>query len=166
MRLPSDADHDAMRARGLEAESIKQDIRSAFAGVRLGDGIGLFEAQGIDDFADPATCARYREDDEKDDWTAIAVEDLNRCYSSLSFFDAAGMRFHLPAYLIADLDGAFLQDLDFTLTMTSRMDEQFALLDPAQRAAVRRYLEFIADDPDGRFGRDQILLALAGYWAA
>ena len=156
----------AASERQRVAESIKQDVRTAFAGVRLGDGIGLFEAQGIDDYASAETCAAYRARDEKAHWEAIPVADLNRCYSSLSFFDAEGMRFHLPAYLVADLDGGYLQDLYFNLAMTTEMERQFAALDAAQRAAVRRYLAFVADDPVHRvFGREHILRALDGYWA-
>jgi hypothetical protein len=40
---------------------------------------------------------------------------LNRCNSSLSFFDAQGMLFHLPAFLLASLNGDYLHDLTFRL---------------------------------------------------
>jgi hypothetical protein len=55
------------------------------------------QAQAIDDYEDEATCGRHLQDDEKEDWSRIPIEGLNRCNSSLSFFDAEGMRFHLPA---------------------------------------------------------------------
>src|SRR5688500_17196676 len=87
------------------SEALCDLIREAFAGVKLGNGIGLQEAQGIDDYADKETCARYRAGDEKEDWTRIPAEELSRCNSSLSFFDAEGMRFHLPAFLVAELQG-------------------------------------------------------------
>ena len=44
-------------------------VHSAFDGVTLGDGVGLFEGQGLDDYADAATRARYRAKDEKEDWS-------------------------------------------------------------------------------------------------
>jgi hypothetical protein len=68
-------------------------IREAFAGVKLGGGVGLQQAQGFDDHEDEKTCARYRANDEKEDWSHIPAEELNRCNSSLCFFDAEGMRF-------------------------------------------------------------------------
>lgn len=37
------------------------------------------------------------------DWQAIAAELLDAHYAALSFFSEAGLRFFLPAYLIADL---------------------------------------------------------------
>src|SRR5690606_11328391 len=88
-------------------------IRAAFRDVRLGNGVGLMQAQGLDDYADSKTLAEYRSQDEKDDWSKIPVSELNACYSSLSFFDAEGMRFHLPAFLIADIEGTFNQEVTF-----------------------------------------------------
>jgi hypothetical protein len=133
--------------------------------VKLGKGVGLREAQGLDDYEDAATRARYRASDEKEDWSRIPAEELNRSYSSLSFFDAEGMRFHLPAYLIAELQGLYGQDLVFHLTYPSSLtDGTFALLSPAQRSAVRAYLLHIAASPDHRLSRAD-KRALDGYWA-
>lgn len=78
-------------------------ITDAFAGVRLGNGIGLHEAEGIDDHENAETLARLRHGDEKENWAAIPAEDLHGCHSAFSFFDAKGARFHLPAFLIDDL---------------------------------------------------------------
>ena len=86
-------------------QRVLDQIRDAFAGVTLGNGVGLREANGLDDYADSRTLAAYRSQDEKLDWSAISAADLDDCASSLGFFDADGMRFHLPAYLVADLEG-------------------------------------------------------------
>lgn len=88
-------------------------ISEAFAGVRLGKGVGLEEGQAIDGYADEETRARYRARDEKEDWSRIPAKRLIDWSSSLSFFDPAGMRFHLPAFLMADLQGRHLQSLCF-----------------------------------------------------
>src|SRR5690242_3758393 len=79
-------------------------IRNAFRGVTLGSGIGLWEGQAIDDYEDAETREKYRQRDEKCDWERLSIEDLNRCQSSLSFFDPEGMRFHLPAFVIAEIE--------------------------------------------------------------
>lgn len=156
-KYPSPSDIEEMKARGYdrstidqavelskrwhEAASIRSAIESAFSGVRLGNGVGLTEAQGLDDYADEATRAAYRAADEKEDWRRISADQLNKCNSSLSFFDDEGMRFHLPAYLVADLDGDYKFGLAYALTQTPILSEQFRLLSKEQRAAVRRYLE-------------------------
>lgn len=180
MKYPSLADIAEMKARGYDPTTIAEAerqleqwaavqqvchaIETAFAGVTLEDGIGLQEAQGLDDYADAATCAAYRAKDEKDDWHRLSAEALNQCGSSLSFFDAKGMRFHLPAYLLADLRGDDGSGLAFRLTNLSSQLNQFALLSPVQRAAVRSFLLHILDDRDYKFYRSDIERALAEYW--
>lgn len=139
-------------------------IEAAFAGVTLGGGVGLQEAQGLDDFSDSETCAAYRASDEKDDWKRICSEALRRCNTSLSFFDAEGMKFHLPAYLVADLRGDYGFGMAFCLTQTGDHDRYFRLLSKAQRGAVRAFLLHILDDRNYQFDRPHILRALHEYW--
>ena len=182
MKYPSPADIAEMKARGYDATTIAEaeqqskrwaaaqevcrTIETAFAGVTLGDGVGLQQGQGLDDYADAATCAAYREKDEKDDWRRIPTEALNRCNSSLSFFDAEGMRFHLPAYLLADLRGEYRFGMAFSLTQIADFDRYFRLLSDAQRQAVRAFLRYILDEPEYQFDRPHIRRALDDYWAA
>ncbi|RYD49965.1 MAG: hypothetical protein EOP83_24555 [Verrucomicrobiaceae bacterium] len=139
------------------------EIRVAFKGVTLGNGVGLLEAQGLDDHEDAATCARYRDKDEKEDWEKISSEALNSCYSSLSFFDAEGMRFHLPAYLIADLKGEYRIGMEISLTHLFDRS-QFDLLTADQRMAVRRYLLHLETDPHSSYHHADIGAALEYYW--
>jgi hypothetical protein len=135
-------------------------IREAFRGVKLGDGVGLMQAQGLDDYADAETLTRYRAGDQKEDWSRISVSDLNRCASSLSFFDAEGMRFHLPAYLIADLEGTLEQDVVFHLTCFDQRELSWLM---ALSDAVREYLLLQLRRSDD-FIRPRIEKALAEYW--
>ena len=86
-------------------DSVRSSIRSAFAGVSLGNGVGLWEAQAIDDHEPDKVRQAARARDVKDDWTSLTTADLAECESSLSFFDAPGMRFHVPAFMLAELDG-------------------------------------------------------------
>ena len=146
-------------------QEVCRAIEVAFAKVTLGGGVGLQEAQGIDDYADAQTRAAYRASDERDDWRRIPADALNRCHSSLSFFDAEGMRFHLPAYLLADLRGDYRCGMLFCLTHLSDYSiGQFALLSPGQRAAVRAYLLHVMDERDGEFFRADVVRALAEFW--
>lgn len=151
----------------LTKEIVVRRIREAFRGVTLGKGVGLFEGQGLDDYEDAGTRRAYRAKDQKDDWKSISVENLNQCYSSLSFFDAEGMRFHLPAFLIAQLDRSLRVDPVFHLThLDNWAKSKFVLLTKAQRDAVRDFLILIQDDPDFEFYRPHIEAALANYWTS
>lgn len=93
-KYPSEAEIAEMKARGFDSVTLAQAqkqaerwprvqalcalIQDAFAGFKLGNGVGLMQAQGLDDYADSATCASYRASDEKDDWRRISPEALNR----------------------------------------------------------------------------------------
>lgn len=140
-------------------------IRAAFADVRLGNGVGLRQGQGLDDYADEQTLALYRQQDEKEDWSAIPCANLDQCNSSLSFFDPDGMRFHLPAYLVADLNGELRSaDILFHLThMTDYATSRFDNLSPAQRQAVREFLLLRLSTSES-FLRPMIERSLHNYW--
>ena len=141
-------------------------VRSAFRDVTLGEGVGLREANGLDDYADSRTLAACRAKDEKGDWSAISVKDLNRYSSSLSFFDAEGMRFHLPAYLVADLQGTLTNaDVVFHLVYFEHLGlTRFEKLTDSQRHAVREFLLLRLSDPNCEFARPMIERALREFW--
>lgn len=154
------------RKMTADKDRVLRLVRSAFQSVTLGEGVGLRQGQGLDDYADAQTLASYRAQDEKRDWSAIPFADLDRYYSSLSFFDADGMRFHLPAYLVADLE-CRLQTADvlFHLIYTAHgAASQFDTLSSAQREAVREFLLLRLSDPHREFEHPMIEEALRDYW--
>lgn len=160
------AEQLALAQRGQELEGLVVAVSEAFAGVILGSGIGLLEANGLDDYANEKALAAYREIDEKWNWSEIPLESLNRYSSSFSFFDAEGMRFHLPAFLIASMRGEYAFDLVFNLTQTSLLEEQCSLLTQQQRKLVREYLEFAEGEESHEFDCEHIRRALENYWAS
>ena len=104
-------------------------IQQAFSGITLGNGIGLSEGNAMDDYASAEERTRCRKQDEQTHWHKIPVELLNQYYVALCYFDPKGMRFHLPAFLIADLQGLFRFDLVYTFIHLDRYKEQqFSLL--------------------------------------
>ena len=114
-------------------------IQQAFSGVTLGNGIGLSEGNAMDDYA-PA--------EERTLWHKIPVELLNQYYVALYYFDPEGMRFHLPAFLIADIQGQFRFDLVYTfIHLDEYKEQQFSLLSAQQKQAVAQYLRWICTDP-------------------
>jgi hypothetical protein len=147
-------------------QAVEQAIVAAFAGVTLDHGVGLMEGLEIDSYSGPEVCAAASETDEKDDWSRIPVDVLNGAATSLSYFDAKGMRFHLPAYLIADLHGELTQDVRFHLN-TRGLDERFSLLTTAQRQAVRMFLELqleILPQQNLEFEEPTIQNSIDGFW--
>ena len=78
------------------------------------------------------------------------------------------MRFHLPAFLIADLQGLFRFDLVYTfIYLDECKEQQFSLLDAHQKQAVAQYLRWIHTDPNHHTtGDDTIAIeeALLLFW--
>lgn len=154
---------------------VEKAIRKAFKGVKLGSGVGLYEAVGIDDYASAEERQRLRQNDELDNWDNIPLQRLNECYSSLSFFDAAGMRFHLPAYMLAELkkpQGSNANVL-FLLTgptydkaekLKDHSARQLSLLNQQQRAAVALFLQFCLTRLEYDLDAAAISKALNEYW--
>lgn len=147
-------------------KALIEHVEFVFGAVRLEDGVGLKEAQGIDDYEDEWACKKYRAEDEKYDWRSIPVEKLDQCHSSLSFFDPKGMRFHLPAYIVAHLKGETLMDPVFHLThLDDYALSKLALLSDEQKKAVKAYLEELIDDKSFEHERDMIAKAIEEYWS-
>lgn len=145
-------------------EQLIERIESAFSGVVLGDGIGLFEAQALDDYESDDVQKRRRENDEKNDWKSIPHETLQHCYSSLSYFDPAGMKFHLPAYVVGSLKGK-VDDVIFHLThLDGYAKSKLDLLTESQRDILREYLIWCLTDDEYGIYRVDIERSLCEYW--
>ena len=137
-------------------EEVKQElineIYRAFNGVTLEDGVGLWEGQGLDGYADDETLLKLRRKDERMSWDNITYQDLCLCNSSPSFFDAKGMRFHLPKLMLLHL---FESELDvpcdspnLLFHLKSGVDgneyakTQFALLNKEQITCIIHFLAY------------------------
>ncbi len=149
----------------MNPQELIQLITKTFEGVNLKEGIGLSQAGAIDDYETDEVNAACREKDEKENWIRISSADLNKYYSSLSFFDAKGMRFHLPAYMIAELKGEYFFGMAFALTHLSDYPKtQFAELNLKQRQAVREFLFWLSANEDYDYNKPHIERALRDYW--
>jgi len=153
-----------------ERNMLRAKIVEAFDGVSLAGGIGLRQADGVDDRKPDDVCRLLREGDEKDDWRRIPQDELNRYSGSLTFLDPAGMRFYLPAFLIADIDGQDINgDDQFDLLsrfidLSDHTKRQFSQLSLRQRSVIGEYLRFIQDQPGHWLDVHKIDEALEDFW--
>lgn len=147
-------------------EQLIEKIDTAFADVVLGDGIGLFEAQAIDDYESQEVQKTQREKDEKINWRSITNEALLSCRSSLSFFDADGMRFHLPAFIVGSIRGQ-IDDPIFHLThLSDHAKSQLVTLTNAQKNAIIEYLTWCLTEDEFQIDCGNITRALDEFWLA
>ncbi len=84
-----------------QAEKLLSQIRNAFQGVELGEGVSLHQAIVIDCYGCDEEQQEARVKDEQHDWQRmISLPDIHSVLSNaISFFDALGARFHLPVCL-------------------------------------------------------------------
>ena len=147
------------------AQIIIRQIREAFRGVRLDGGVGLKEGQVIDEYGTDEERAAARGKDEKEDWGRIEVSALTTCQSSLYFFDSEGMRFHLPAFLLADIDSKLSMDLAFHLGGAPSHPDKFELLNQAQREAVGAFIDYMIEMRESAYMTEEMAAARHSTWA-
>lgn len=130
--------------RQAEAHALIARVRQAFADVKLGSGVGLHEGQALDDYGNAEAQQAARDTDEKEDWRKLLAADLEACDSSLSYFDPEGMRFHLPAFLIGEIEGSLENSLSMRFSAHPDFNRSpFSLLNAEQRAVVEDCLVYL-----------------------
>lgn len=83
-----------------DRESVIDLIYAVFAGNPYpGDAFLLGSTEGCEPFEEVGPFQG------RQDWQSLEADFLDAHYSALSFFSEAGLRFFLPAYLVADLRG-------------------------------------------------------------
>jgi hypothetical protein len=125
-----------------------EQIESAFANVRLEDGVSLREADVIDDYGRAVDRAKARARDELHDWRRISDDLISKYYWCLSFFDGKGLRFHLPAYMrftLRHFRSSDSMSIDSTIYALGRSTKDFGMLDNLQREAVRQFLRIMSE---------------------
>lgn len=149
----------------VEKEKLSAKIKSAFADVTLGDGIGLFEAEAFDmcvDFSEPR---KARQKDERESWQKISVADLEWCNTALSFTDAEGYRFLVPAFMLAELNSNIEVNTLLHLSLTrSEPNQNRTRLSVAQIKTIIEFLELYLNDPYSDFRHEAITETLSVYW--
>lgn len=87
-------------------QAVEGRIRDAFAGVALGSGISLRQAQVIDNYYGEGVTeeefSRLPLFEETERWDRVTVEELES--DNVAHLDPEGFRFYLPAFMISVLD--------------------------------------------------------------
>lgn len=159
----------------IDTAPLIAEITAAFDGVAREGGVSLREGRVLDDFGTEEQCAAARLLDTDTRWQDVSDADLEEYESSLSFFDAIGFRYYLPAYMLRDLrlniNPTYGMSSDIVIPLdpcvgTNLHDyslDQFRLLTPQQGRAVCRFLRFVA--MHGNEGeREDAVRVLRDYW--
>ena len=162
-------------------DELKEIIRRTFADTQYPGDDALVRSRG--DQPD-AVVALFR---GKTDWRTLSADYVDRAGavspSALSFLSPDAFRFYLPAYLLADIDGALtFTEPDFflyygledttrdlrahtpTQTWWEAQQKQFAALTNKEAAVIVEYLRWKCDQTISEHDQRAIAEALRNYW--
>lgn len=145
-------------------QAVKQAIERAFSGVSYPTGKAVVSGADGPDLVNNFT---------DKPWRGITAEVLT--YSSLYFFTREGFQYFLPAFLLASLDeenaelrgrvlGALGTGAPGDPAREAAFHERVSLLDAAQRAAVRAFLEVVVERYADELTRVPPALSPEGFW--
>jgi hypothetical protein len=145
-------------------------IEHAFRGVKLGGGITIYEGESRDRYGDESEMC-LDATAERMDWRRVPIADLPCRHAALSFIDAAGFRFYTPAIMsviVSGQDGheilsdAFLFQLHGIRSSCRVRETPYCeLFNASQRAAIIRFLKFLAFSSRGYKGDDALRKTLS-----
>ena len=160
----------------MERDDIEAAIRSAFAGVRLGSGVSLRQAQVIDDFRRGVSLEEFEalpRSEVTDDWSAVPENELMR--DCVAHLDPDGLRYYLPAlmiWLFDHYDGIDMTSIGTIMALAPAREfagsyrDIYDSFSVEQRAAIASYVEALPrlvnlDDEDAA----RVARSLDRYWA-
>lgn len=127
-------------------KEVEAAIRTAFAGVRLGHGVTLSNAELMDDWADPAIVESLLGSEPDEDWASIPADELDRA-EAIAHLDAEGLRYYLPALMLHLLDDYQPTEM-WSIGTIGALDQRgrhprgfLELLSTAQRRAIAVYVQ-------------------------
>lgn len=147
-----------------QEELLLEQIRRAFAGVVLGDGVSLHYGEYLDSYRADEQELALSKLDERQDWAKVAYDDLTLCYSALTFMDAEGFRFYTApcmAYMIEEPRAQtnahdwFLYNLKIQPDGTLKGVPFNSLYNEQQKAAIVRLLKYLIHNRSKFFDTDE-----------
>lgn len=128
----------------MNKEELVQSIYDVFKDVKLEDGIGVLEADKIDQHykRDSPECMKAYHEDEREDWTKL----LSTFFQDWAFMDDKGIRFHLPCFLLQDIDKKAPGDNPLISILTNSTSDfivdKLSILNITQKAIVLNFLNY------------------------
>jgi hypothetical protein len=165
----------------MTREELKEEIAAAFGVIAFPSHQGLRGSMAMDRYAsDEEVRAITANQDVHGEWWEIPREELRSAALALSYLDAAGVLFYLPAYLQMALDDVGRKSLlvlyvidvtgdDNDPGLRGYLEGRLNLLNDAQRNVCMRALHFLRsqlrDDASTEFERGLIDRTLGDpYW--
>ena len=140
----------------MTKQDIIKSIYKAFKDVCLEGGIGLYEANCLDDYMSPADPAyiSWKQRDEKENWDKLLPLFLSegiseRVHTSNWYFmDGKGKRFHLPCFMLLDIENKLKDENPIVISLTYEpVDLSFLdVLNTLQKQIILNFLEYKTEE--------------------
>jgi hypothetical protein len=95
--MSSESDFEARRS------ALIAEIAAVFDGVSRAGGKTLHQAVAMDDWESDEDQRAARKLDVEQRWQDVRGDDISACRSALSFLDAKGFRYYIPAFMVYGL---------------------------------------------------------------
>jgi hypothetical protein len=152
------------------ASSVISAVEQSFAGVPS-EGVRLREAWELCNYGTPQELELARFADTEHDWRELDPALIEQAYGALSFCDASGLRFCLPAfmrYAVTCRNTSASAADHCILSLNPELPsilELASVLTPSQVDAVCRFLRFVALNPEEYLCHEAASLYLRSYWS-
>jgi hypothetical protein len=150
-------------------------IESAFSSVALGNGVGLYEAEALDNYADAekVSSAKVKDRESWKSWIDIPEKVIEQFSSALCFVDSEGMRFLLPAYMLfackyyKTSDSFSIDSVIYALDRgIYKFGNDISILTTDQISAIIAFLKFMILDAGEEFvDAEAALRAYENHWS-
>jgi uncharacterized protein DUF6714 len=156
--------------------AFENEIRMAFRGVTLGQGISLRQAQLANGFQNAvlnAHSASPTHEEITDDWSRVPLDELES--DCIAYLDALGFRYYIPALMLSVLghyESSSMRVIGTLAGLYPKKDtsweyhmHRYSLLNLAQKTAIARFLVALPKLVELDFEDQRVVpRALRNYW--
>jgi hypothetical protein len=150
-------------------------MRTAFAGVTLGNGVSLRQAQVADRLSEGVSKADFDalpRHEITDDWSRVPFEELER--DCVAHLDPEGFRYYLPALMLSVLssyDSASMRVIGTIMALHAKplhrdyQERRFAIMTDAQLGAIAVFMTALPELVDLEIDdRKRVTRSVENYW--
>ncbi|MFO7626491.1 MAG: DUF6714 family protein [Candidatus Fermentibacteraceae bacterium] len=136
----------------MDRHELVIEIDAAFSNVELEDGIGVYEAEALDNYASKNELAIAKAKDRESwmSWRDIPENVIGQFHTALCFVDAKGMMFLLPAYMRFSLEHFDTSDSASVDSAIYALDQDFDgffggrnVFSKDQRTVIAKFLRYM-----------------------
>lgn len=157
----------------MDKEQLIKEIETAFKGVEIKDGIGIYEADEIYVGSSPKLIQKGNNKDRMwwKSWTEIADKYIASYSSVMNLMDSQGIKWALPAYMIYILnhykEGSFSVDTTiYVIEEGAQGHDKLDLYTLEQKRVIAKFLQYMLTIGEAWVDVESAQAALDKQWGS